>query len=382
MSTHVVIGGSGFIGSHLTRALTGRGDDVIVIARHPPLDGISGVVYERGDARLPSLGLSADRIAHIRALCPVVWNLAANLSFRDEEFRAVQTDNTLIATHGSAFANTVGERYIFVSTVYVSGKPSSAQIAEQAIEAPVHRKAYESSKWEAESIVRSQTKIPFVILRPSIVIGDAYPEHAVGCTFGYYRYSYMFYVFKEYLATLRSTSRLHPLVLLFGIRNGSSRGRIACTRLIVPFPFESRVNMVPVGHVVAVMTAILSSEAAFRAGAVIHITHPNPPPYAELASTLCDDLGIEGVRFFPVPRQVFRAGFLLLRTLYPGKKKEFVSASKYLPYITETYDFERSASRAYALPDPPPLTPDFLHGVNVRAVTEVFPGFRSASPSA
>jgi nucleoside-diphosphate-sugar epimerase len=377
MTAHIVIGGTGFVGRHLIRALALRGDSVIVIARHEQEDTSPHVVFEKGDARHPFCGLSPERVTELKALRPVVWNLAANLSFRDEESDAVASDNVLIATHGTALANEVGERYVFMSTAYVSGQPKGTIIPEDVIAGPVHRNAYEASKWKGEGIVRSLVKVPFVILRPSIIIGDADPKHAVGCTFGYYRYSYMFFVFKDYLTTQCLSSKFHPLVMLFGVQRGASSERITAPRLAVPFPRGSRVDMVPIGYVVDVMIALLSHDDAFDRGVTINCTHSHPPLYADLASYLCDDLGIDGARFIPVPHALFRFGFSLLRRLVPGRAKEFDSAEKYLPYITEQYNFDRQNSVRYALPEPPPLTREFLHGVNTHAITAVFSRFRS-----
>ena len=64
-----VIGGSGFLGSHLLRQLVAVGADVRALGL-PPAPHIKGVRFEAGDAR------DAETVRRVVAGCGIVFNAA------------------------------------------------------------------------------------------------------------------------------------------------------------------------------------------------------------------------------------------------------------------------------------------------------------------
>ena len=63
------------------------------------------------------------------------------------------------------------ERFLFVSTAYRCGATSSSVIYEEAQPSDTHVAEYTRTKAEAEAIVERQRDLPFLVARPSIVIG-------------------------------------------------------------------------------------------------------------------------------------------------------------------------------------------------------------------
>jgi nucleoside-diphosphate-sugar epimerase len=63
-------------------------------------------------------------------------------------------------------------RYAHVSTAYVAGTHGGPFTERDLDVGQRFNNTYEQTKFEAEQLVRSHTALPFMILRPSIVVGD------------------------------------------------------------------------------------------------------------------------------------------------------------------------------------------------------------------
>ena len=127
----------------------------------------------QGDIVEPGFGLSS---SESEALAPVneVWHLAASTSFDERELAAIHQGNVVGTRNVLAVARGLPkiERFVYVSTAYVAGT-NLGPIAEDEMPARIgFRNSYESTKWEAEQTVRL-SELPFVIFRPSIVMGDS-----------------------------------------------------------------------------------------------------------------------------------------------------------------------------------------------------------------
>jgi thioester reductase-like protein len=87
------------------------------------------------------------------------------------------------------------EKFIFLSTAFVSGDYQGKIFEDQIDYGQKFHNHYEASKYQAEKYIRENLK-KYLIFRPSVILGDVYQGKAVGCTFGYYRFMYMFFLFK------------------------------------------------------------------------------------------------------------------------------------------------------------------------------------------
>ncbi|WP_312947822.1 NAD(P)-dependent oxidoreductase [Agrobacterium sp.] len=166
METHIVFGGSGFIGSHLIRRLVKQGDRVISVDRNPPRERLAGVDYRSADVRdLSSLEAGTD--------IKRIYNLAAVHTTPGHPTHEYYETNILGATEVTAFARRFGINEItFTSSISVYG-PSEETKRETSEPAP--ESAYGRSKLMAERIQRSwadeNEQRRLVICRPAVVFG-------------------------------------------------------------------------------------------------------------------------------------------------------------------------------------------------------------------
>ena len=165
----LILGASGFIGSHLARALTGRAE-VLGTCRQlsPRTDSCPLVSLDLRDGEAVKALTREFRPAIVIHLVaqPVVENVSV------EQPAAWQT-NVAVTSNVVAACRAGRPRLIFLSTDYVFDG-TAGPYAEDAAPNPVN--AYGRMKLAAEEIVR-QSMLPHLILRTSLVYGWPAPHH-------------------------------------------------------------------------------------------------------------------------------------------------------------------------------------------------------------
>jgi dihydroflavonol-4-reductase len=177
MAKTLVTGGSGFLGSHLVRALANRDDDVCVLARRSSnLDHLDGVDFSR------ATGDITDRRAVRRAMKDAtrVFHAAGTTSMRPEASDRVFDVNvggTRIVVEEALRAGV--ERVVHTSSAGAVGpaKPGGTADESQTFTAGGLGIAYINSKHEAEleAFKAAAHGLDVVIVNPTFVLGPDDP---------------------------------------------------------------------------------------------------------------------------------------------------------------------------------------------------------------
>lgn len=163
----VVFGGSGFLGTHLTRALASRGAEVVVADRVPPWDLAKGASYEHVDVREPI------RLRRSRPF-DAVYNLAAIHRTPGHAPEEYYETNVSGATNITEWCEAGGERYIyFTSSISVYGRADTPTTEQTA---PRPQTDYGRSKLEAEQVHRlwrhGDASRRLTVSRPGAIFGQ------------------------------------------------------------------------------------------------------------------------------------------------------------------------------------------------------------------
>ena len=189
MTKTLLTGASGFIGSHLAKALAARGDDLRVLARRSSdLGGLEGIEYER------VTGDITDRRAIRRALdgSARVFNVAGRTSLRAADRDAVFAANLRGARTLFEEALKAGvERVVHTSTVGAIGvaKPGGTADESTPFEIGHLGLSYVNSKHEAEleAFRAAAHGLPVVLVNPTFVLGPDVPSGSSGSSMGLVR---------------------------------------------------------------------------------------------------------------------------------------------------------------------------------------------------
>lgn len=235
---------------------------------HPDVRGRVDLL--EGDITVPHLGLDpGDRVALERVT--EVWHLAAvyDLAVPPEIARRVNVDGTARLLE---LCRSLPElaRLQYVSTCYVSGRYDGEFRETDLDEGQPFRNHYESTKFEAELLVRKAMAdgVPATVYRPGIVVGDS----TTGET---QKYDGPYFL----AAFLRRQVKLAVVPLVGDVDT-------------------VRVCLVPRDFVVDAMDQLSVLDRSL--GKTYALTDPNPPTARELVSTFAGLLG-RRVIWIPLP---------------------------------------------------------------------------------
>jgi dihydroflavonol-4-reductase len=169
----LVTGATGFLGSHVARALAGRGDDVRVLVRaSSDLRALDGIEAERctGDLR--------DRASLERALESTgrVYHVAADYRLWARDPREIHESNVRGTQNLLDAARRAGVgKFVYTSTVATIAVPREGRIPNEETQAYAGEMIghYKRSKFEAEqcALRAAEAGLPVVIVNPTTPVG-------------------------------------------------------------------------------------------------------------------------------------------------------------------------------------------------------------------
>jgi NAD(P)-dependent dehydrogenase (short-subunit alcohol dehydrogenase family) len=260
LTAYLITGGTGYIGRHLLGALAkNKAAELFVLVRPPSKGKLAHwgkrVTPVEGDIAEEGLAVSAADRRRLRGA--EVFHLAAVYDLEASE-EANQVANVEGTRHVVEFANAIkAARLHHVSSIAVAGGSFRGEFGEdmfaegQDLEQPYYR-----TKYEAEKIVREESKVPTRIYRPGIVVGSSVDGKAD-------RVDGIYYSFKI-IQGLRDA--LPAWVPLVGLEGG-------------------RLNLVPVDYVAGALAHIATKPGLD--GKTFHLVDPHPMSFGDTLNEFC-----------------------------------------------------------------------------------------------
>ncbi|HEX4964505.1 MAG TPA: SDR family oxidoreductase [Thermoanaerobaculia bacterium] len=168
----LLTGASGVLGQAVLQRLAREGP-VVCLCHHTPVAAAPGIELLSGDLAAPHLGLGARELAALTAEIGGVLHLGAatNFAATAEELARTNVDGTRCMVE-LARAAEVPLWYVSTAFAHLQTEGETAAREERKGTSAGGHEDYEDSKREAEAVVR-EGGVPYLILRPSLVAGDA-----------------------------------------------------------------------------------------------------------------------------------------------------------------------------------------------------------------
>ena len=260
--SYFVTGGTGFIGRFLIDNLLKREGTVYVLVRKASVKKLDAlrprwgkdegrVVAIAGDLAKPKLGVSSGDLAKLKGKVKHLFHLAAiyDLSADAESQESANIDGT---RHAVEFAEAVNVGcFHHVSSIAAAGLYDGVFREDMFEEAEELDHPYFRTKHDSEAIVRTESKTPYRIYRPAIVVGHSRTGEIDKIDGPYY--------FFKLIQKMRNA--LPPWMPMVGIEGG-------------------RINIVPVDFVVDAMDHIAHKKGLD--GQCFHLTDPEPMRVGEV----------------------------------------------------------------------------------------------------
>jgi nucleoside-diphosphate-sugar epimerase len=294
MSTHVVTGGTGFIGSAIILELLRQTDvEIISIVRsgtrtaedrlYNALEK-AGRAYDYderflqaakkrchvivGDVTAPFCGVTGTLPMQVDQF----WHCAASLQYEDRYKAEIYATNLDGANNALNLAQRLNVRdcFNYISTAYVAGWRTGV-IPEQIMAENWTNNHYEASKVEAETSVAHTRELRTRILRPSVVIGHSQTFAAANSFSGMYGF-------------------MRKLLQFKGAMSRVQEGLLSRETIQMRVDPEALLNLIPIDTVasLAVQIAFSASQETF-----FHLTNPIPPTTSEFLRLLFQELNIK-----------------------------------------------------------------------------------------
>lgn len=356
----LLTGATGFLGSHLMAALLRRGDRVLVVGRVAGgsslaervdrqlawfglTDRASQVETVEAELLRPQLGLGPASYQRLVSRGARIVHLASDTRFaRNNLERSLDTNVNSLPQVIELARESRASFFHYVSTAYVT-PAGSGRCLEEPVSHGNFANVYEETKAQAESEVAHHCcarGVPYTILRPSIVYGDAETGRSNCFTALYHHVKALHLIKGIYLADLASPDGSKAAAC--GIRLGADGTLQLPIRIFLPQ--KGYVNLIPIDYFVSAALSVIDRP---RSGSIYHLTSDAPSTMEELASFCERFLDIRGIEIiYGAPPSGYRPN--------PAEALFNKLIEPYRPYLCDTRLFDRSNLDATAPGERPP----------------------------
>jgi len=334
--TMLFTGGNGFLGKRIIANFLEKNMHIVLLTQEKFVQETETLIadfqsipdckaqlsYAVGDITQPNVGLIAEDIEALKLNCTDAFHLAAayNLALDKsigERINVQGTRNTMELL--AALPNL--RRLGYMSTTSISGVHKGLFSEEDFNIGQKFKNYYESSKFEAESIVREyRDRIPTIIFRPTIVVGDSVSGEIEKIDGPYYGF-------------VMISRNLHIAIQ----KSGNTKCHIA-----------------PVDFLTDAIAAIY--ENANASGKVFHVGDPNALLYDDFFDLACERWG----KFKPVLK--LPPGLMGKLLDIPFIEKSFGVLKESFPYthLPVEYDFNNTLAALNGTGLECPAVPEYL----------------------
>ena len=305
---YILTGTTGFLGSHIMAGLLLKGKGVVIMGRSSGGESLKERIrkllrwfrierleeylefYETDFLKI-RIGLSKDEIEKLCKRKLSIIHCASDTSFGEKNRERVMKSNVESLSEILNFAlESRANFFHFISSAYAAGT-DRIKCPETPVNSVHFNNVYEESKAHAEYIVSQRCregKLPYTIIRPSIVYGDSVTGRSLRFNALYYPVRSLQLIRDIYLTDIKNNNGIKSAECGIYIND---KGMLHLPIRIFT-PNEGNINLIPVNYFMKSIISIIDKPSTET---FYHITTNKPETMANLASYTERFLNITGI---------------------------------------------------------------------------------------
>ncbi|MBN2862356.1 MAG: SDR family oxidoreductase [Bacteroidales bacterium] len=305
---YILTGATGFLGSHIMAGLLSKGKGLVILGRSSGGDLLKARIskllkwfgiehleelleFYETDFQKKSMGLGENEFETLCKRRLAIIHCASDTSFNEKSRDRVIRSNVDSLSEILNFATISRAKFFhLISSAYAAGT-DRIECYETPVISEHYNNVYEESKALAENIVAQRCrkeKLPYTIIRPSVVYGDSVTGRSLRFNALYYPVRSLQLIRDIYLADIKNNKGKKSSEC--GIHINKNGILYLPVRIFIPD--EGKINLIPVNYFTEALFSILEKPST---EAYYHITSNNPQTMANLVTYTERFLNITGI---------------------------------------------------------------------------------------